>query len=106
MGHVEVAVRDLPEASIDAAREFYRRSVPRVRELLARDWGPYESITLILPPADHAHRAWRIAIVQELAREGAPTRINAVAGDSQAAIDEVTAYLRGAPGITGQLLAV
>ena len=33
---------------------------------------------LVFPPADHSHRDWRLAAVQELAREHAPRRINAV----------------------------
>lgn len=105
MGHAQVAVRDLPEAAIDAAQAFYERSVPQVRALLARQPERPETITVILPPADHDHRAWRIAAVQDLAREAAPTRINAVVGDSPA-VDAAVAFLSRAPGITGQVLVV
>jgi hypothetical protein len=44
--------------------------------------------------------------VQELAREAAPKRVNALAGSEPAAIDAAIAYLEAASGVTGQLLAV
>jgi hypothetical protein len=58
---------------------------------------------LLLPPADHSHREWRLAIVAGLARKHAPRRINMVAGQGEA-VDATEAYLAGAPGITGQYL--
>jgi len=61
---------------------------------------------LIFPPADHTHRAWRLAAVQELAREAAPLRVNAVASDDPAAIESALAYIENAPGLTGQYLAL
>ncbi|MXP41476.1 hypothetical protein GRI75_07445 [Altererythrobacter soli] len=63
-------------------------------------------MVLIFPPAPHDHRAWRLAAVQDLAREAAPRRVNAVAGDDESAVAEALAWLEQAPGITGQLLAV
>lgn len=103
MGHLEVWVPGLPEAPLDAAREFHEQTVADVRKAFAK----YASVTIVLPHADHPHRAWRLAAVQELAREGAPVRVNAIAGDSEndrAAIEEVLEFLRGSPGVTGQLL--
>ena len=44
--------------------------------------------------------------MQDLARAAAPARVNAIAGNDEAAIAEALAYLEGAPGVTGQLLAV
>jgi hypothetical protein len=63
-------------------------------------------LVLIFPPASHDHRAWRLAAVQDLAREAAPRRVNAIVGADEAAIAETLAWLEQAPGVTGQLLAV
>ena len=103
MGHLDVWVPGLSEAPLDAAREFHERTVADVRKAFER----YVSVTIVFPLADHTHRAWRLAAVQELAREGAPVRVNAIAGDDEndrAAIEEVLDFLRGASGMTGQLL--
>jgi hypothetical protein len=43
-------------------------------------------------------------VVQELARAAMPGRVNAVAGDSEAAIAAALRYLNEAPGLTGQYL--
>ena len=59
---------------------------------------------LIFPPADHTHRAWRLAAVQGLAREYAPRRVNALAGSSDASIAAGLTYLAAAAGVTGQYL--
>ena len=59
---------------------------------------------LIFLPADHTHRAWRLAAVQSLARELAPQRVNALASDSEKAISAALTYLNSAEGVTGQLL--
>ena len=60
---------------------------------------------LVFAPADHTHRGWRLAAVQELARAAAPLRVNGVAGDDDAAIAAADRLPRRAPGVTGQLLA-
>ena len=59
---------------------------------------------MVFAPADYTHRAWRLAVVQGLARELAPRRVNALASDSEAAIAAALAYLEGAAGLTGQYL--
>jgi hypothetical protein len=61
---------------------------------------------LIFPPAPHDHRGWRLAAVQDLAREAAPRRVNGIVGADDTAIAETQAWLEQAPGVTGQLLAV
>ena len=95
-------VEDLPPAPLDAASAFHARYLPAARAL--RDEG--NSIVLVFSPAGHEHRAWRLAAVQELAREAAPKRVNAIAGDDDTAVRAAIDYLAAAPGITGQLLAV
>ncbi len=61
-----------------------------------------EDLLLAFPHADHTHRLWRLAAVQELARSAAPRRVNGVAADSEAAISSAKSYLDKAPGVTGQ----
>jgi hypothetical protein len=100
--HVEIHVPALPEAPLDAAQWFYQHVVPTLRPPPET---PAEcSITVVFAHADHTHRAWRLAVVQELARELAPLRLNAIAGDDHRGVGEALAYLQKAPGVTGQLL--
>ena len=63
-------------------------------------------LVVIFPPAPCDHRAWRVTAVQDLAREAAPKRVNAVVGEDESAIADALGWLEQAPGITGQLLAV
>ena len=95
-----IQVSGLAKKPIDAAAEFHARFVPRIRSLMTRD------VMLLFPQADHTHSAWRLAAVQELAREAAPRRVNALAGGSEPAIREAAAYLRMTPGVTGQVLVL
>jgi hypothetical protein len=92
----------LPGGALDAAAQFHQRELPHVRAAL----GDAEALALVFPPAPYDHRGWRLAAVQDLAREAAPKRVNAVAGDDEQAVAKTLAWLEQAPGITGQLLAV
>jgi len=65
-----------------------------------------EDLVLIFPVAAYDHRGWRLAAVQDLAREAAPKRVNAIVGDDEQAIAATARWLAQAPGITGQILAV
>lgn len=94
-------IAGLPDDPLAAAATFHGQWLPQVIAHLGRERGP---VTLVFAPADHTHRAWRLAAVQSLARKLAPRRINAVASDDQPAIDAAAAYLDGADGVTGQLL--
>jgi hypothetical protein len=85
----------LPQAALAAAAAFYARLSPL---------SIGEDIVLVFAPADHTHRGWRLAAVQELARQHAPARVNAVVSSSEPAIAAAVAYLSAAPGVTGQLL--
>ena len=102
MTQAVLRVEGLPDAPLDAAMAFFEGWLPRARDALAGASG----LAMLLPPADHTHRAWRLAAVQELAREAAPKRVNAIAGNDEASLAEALAFLEDAPGITGQLLAV
>lgn len=99
-----VRVTGLPAAPLDAAAAFHAEWLPRIRSELAASQD--ESSVLVFPPADHSHRGWRLAAVQELARDVAPRRINALAGDSEAGLSAGRVLLDECKGITGQLLAI
>ncbi len=102
MGQAVLRVEGLPEAPLDAAAAFHARYLAEARAAL----GHADAIVLVFAPAGHEHRGWRLAAVQELAREAAPKRVNAVAGDDPDAIARTAAWLAETPGITGQILPV
>lgn len=95
-------VEGLPEGVLEAAAQFHAAVLPQVRATLASG----EDLALVFPPADYTHKGWRLAAVQQLARDFAPLRVNALAAGDEAAIAAAMAYLAGAPGVTGQLLAL
>ena len=99
-----VRATELPDAPLDAAADFYARILPAIRD----DWEDVEDIVVVFEPAGHEHRAWRVAAIQELAREVAPCRVNGVvmAQDNPIGCADVLNYLDAAPGVTGQLLVV
>ena len=93
-----VRIEGLPEAPLVAAAMFHGEWLPRAVGALTED------LVLVFPPADHTHRAWRLAAVQGLARTAVPHRVNALASDDEAAIAAGIAFLAAAPGVTGQYL--
>ena len=93
-------IEGLPAGALEATAVFHAEWLGRARDLLAGG----SDLAFIFPPADHTHRAWRLAVVQGFAREFAPLRVNAVASDDEAAITSALAYLNSAPGLTGQYL--
>jgi hypothetical protein len=95
-------VGPLPTYALAAAAQFHAQVLPRVIETLARG----DDIVLVFDPADHTHSDWRNGVVRGLARQFAPLRVNAVAGEDEVAIAAATDYLARAPGVTGQLLPV
>ena len=100
-------VADLPESALDAAARFHAFDLPRLRAALdlPTKGAAGAALTLLFPPAPYDHRGWRLAAVQDLAREAAPRRVNAIVGDDEAVIERIRAWLETAPGVTGQLLA-
>lgn len=98
-----LTVGPLGDNPLDAAARFHAEHLPRVRAAL-ESGTPH--LTLVFDMADHTHRGWRLALVQGLARDHAPQRVNALeSGDGD---DEASAaaaiYLAGAEGVTGQVL--
>jgi hypothetical protein len=104
MGLLQIDVTDLPAEPLDAAAEFYARELPEIRD--DADINSELDLVIVFEPAGHDHRAWRLAAIQELARELAPRRINALVGKDESSIYEAMRYLDSAPGVTGQLLAI
>ena len=92
-----IDARGLPAAPLDAAQAFSQRHVGD-----ARAAAPHDCV-VIFDAADHTHDGWRLAMVQELAREAVPGRVNAIVGNDKAAIAQVRDFLAGAPGVTGQV---
>jgi len=96
-------VGPLSDDALEAAADFHARLLTAVELTLTSGADP---LTLIFLPASHEHRAWRLALVQGLARRFAPLRVNAVASDDAAAIGAAARWLESAGGVTGQLLAL
>jgi len=88
----------LPGDALGAAAEFHARILPEVRASGGED------LVLVFEPANYEHRGWRLAVVQQLARDLAPHRVNAIESDDQKAVAAAVDYLETAPGLTGQLL--
>jgi hypothetical protein len=88
----------LAEQPLAAAARFHAEVLPQVAE--ARDG----DLVLVFGPADYRHTAWRRAVVQQLARDHAPRRVNALAADDETAITAALTYLGMAEGVTGQYL--
>jgi hypothetical protein len=97
MGQAIVRIADLPAAPLEAAAQFYANIGLWAGEHKGKD------MALVFPQAAAGHRAWRLAAVQDMARQYAPCRTNAVVGDEPEKLDQMLAYLAAAPGITGQV---
>jgi hypothetical protein len=102
MGQAVLRIEGLPSGAIDAAADFHGEWLPRARDALAQA----HALAVVFPAAPFDHRGWRLAAVQDLAREAAPRRVNGIIGGDAQAIAETLAWLGGAPGVTGQLLAM
>ena len=101
-----------PHSPVDAAQHYYREIAPRLRAAQERagpaEDGPeeHQALIVVFPPADEAHRAWRLAAIQSLAREAAPRRVVGIVGEEEAGVLALADWTANAPGITGQLLEV
>jgi hypothetical protein len=95
-------VEGLSQGALTAAAQFHAEILPQALTVLVGG----EDVVLAFPAADHTHKGWRLAVVQQLARDAAPLRVNALSGGDDAALGAAVAYLASAPGVTGQLLAL
>ena len=82
MAQAVLRIEGLPEGALDAAAHFHRQWLPKARSLLDLP-AVKEDLVLVFPSATYDHRGWRLAAVQDLAREAAPIRINAIVGDDE-----------------------
>ncbi|MCX9148196.1 Rossmann fold domain-containing protein [Erythrobacter sp. WG] len=98
----ELAVDWLPESALDAAGAFMAFRLAAARAMLAD--AETTALAIVLPPAGHDHRDWRLALARDLAREAAPRRVNVVAGPDGERRAATLRYLADAPGVTGQYL--
>ncbi len=92
----------LPDGALDAANAFMAFHLEAARAILADP--QVTALAIILPPAAHDHRDWRLALARDLAREAAPQRVNVIAGVPGEARDATLRFLSDAPGVTGQYL--
>lgn len=103
MSFTVVDARQLAAAPLDAAAQFGR-------DRLAMTRAATDDVIVLFATADHTHASWRKAMIEELAREAAPRRVNGVVAGSgangQTGANEVMDYLARAPGVTGQVLEV
>ncbi|MBW8755385.1 MAG: hypothetical protein JF595_14810 [Sphingomonadales bacterium] len=92
----------LPHEPLAAAAKFYAEILPGIQATLT---ATSNDLVIVFEPADYRHRGWRLAAIQQLARDHAPVRVNAVAG-AEPAVSAAIRYLEAAPGVTGQLLVL
>jgi hypothetical protein len=104
MAAAALRIEGLPASPLDASAYFHAKVLPEIRAAYAGQ--PEIDLIVVFDPAGHEHRAWRLAVIQELAREVAPARVNGVASDDEKAVAAARGYLEAAKGVTGQLLAL
>lgn len=96
-------IEALPAGSLAASAAFYRHYLDRAEALLAKE--QTTSLAIVLPTSCPDEDDWRRTLARDLARSHAPARVNVVGTARAAAKADVLAYLRDAPGVTGQYLA-
>lgn len=102
MGAEVLLADELPNSAVEAAADFHQRFLPKATVALGAD--QVDLLVICFATAGHEHTDWRRAITRDLARENAPKRVNSIAADSESAAEAMLAYLRDAPGVTGQYL--
>ena len=110
MAQVVLQLSYLPDGPLEAAAHFYADEIPLLRRLLeyeaAEKGEAVDALMIVFPVAGKPHQGWQLAVVQSLARELAPLRVNGLTGGGAATILQTTEWLASAPGVTGQLLSV
>ncbi|NCP14127.1 MAG: hypothetical protein GW858_08195 [Sphingomonadales bacterium] len=92
----------LPDNALDASTAFMAFHLEAARATLAE--ADCSALAIVLPPAAHDHRDWRMALARDLAREAAPKRVNVIAGLPGEAREATLRFVSDAPGVTGQYL--
>jgi hypothetical protein len=96
-------IEALPESGLAASAAFYRHYLDRAQTLLSRE--SLTSLAIVLPAAGQDEDDWRRSLARDLARAHRPARVNVIGADGAASKASMLAYLRDAPGVTGQYLA-
>lgn len=90
----------LSDEALAAAAAFHGEVLGEVEAAMA----DAACLTLVFADAPRDHRGWRLAMVQGLARQYAPIRVNAIAGGDAQSCGRILGWLDQAGAITGQLL--
>jgi len=93
----------LPEQPLRASEAFFSRYLASSKAMASE--AGVTSLTIVVPSAASSHDDWRRGVVRDLAREYRPVRINMIGASEQGKLEKMLAYLRNAPGVTGQYLA-
>lgn len=87
---------------MEASAKFHQGSLQAVEDLLARS--DTQALAIVFASVGSDHDDWRRTLARDLARAHAPKRVNVVSADDPVKKGEMLAYLRDAPGVTGQYL--
>jgi len=98
-----LTIDDLPQSGILASTAFVRDHLAAARRWLER--ADKQALAIVLPVAGPDHDDWRRTLARDLARAYAPIRVNVVGASGVEQAAPLLAYLRDAPGVTGQYLA-
>ena len=98
-----LTIEDLPQSGILASAAFVRDHLDAARELLGS--GGATALAIVLPRAAPDHDDWRRTLARDMARAHAPGRVNVISASTPDIAAPMLAYLRNAPGVTGQYLA-
>jgi len=96
-------IDDLPDSPLAAAAAYFANHHAASLDLLT-DQGS-SSLAIVLPLAGPDHDDWRRTLARDLARTHTPKRANVVGMSDSDTEQQMLAYLRDAPGVTGQYLA-
>lgn len=100
-----LTVKSLPDSrqsdsGLSASAAFMADHLIEARAILSAK--ETSALAIHLPAAGPAHCDWRTSLARDLAREYAPKRVNVAGGSAGPQLDDLLAYLEGAPGVTGQ----
>ncbi len=98
-----LTIAHLPQTGIEASAQFMRKHLDAATQLMAKP--NTDALAIVLPEAAADHDDWRRALARDLARAHAPCRVNVVGASGADSAAPLLAYLRDAPGVTGQYLA-
>jgi len=96
-------IAELPDEPLQASATYFSQHLDAALRELGQS--KTSGLVVILPSAGPDHDDWRRSLARDLARKSAPKRTNVIGVASEDAEEAMLAYLRNAPGVTGQYLA-